>query len=114
MLYAAELHQPLTETPWNENHVRDAIRAIAADADAAYDPDELWPAHEWDGWQAALPLKNLYVGAAGVVWALDDLRRRGLADTSLDLSGHVVRLGTQARPPARRRSAPPRPRQPRQ
>ena len=84
MLYAAELHQPLTETPWNENHVRDAIRAIAADADAAYDPDELWPAHEWDGWQAALPLKNLYVGAAGVAWGLDALRRRGLVETALD------------------------------
>lgn len=56
-----------------------------ADADAAFDPDALWPAHEWDGWRAALPMKNLYVGAAGVVWALDDLRRRGLAETTLDL-----------------------------
>ena len=84
MLYAAELHQPLTETPWNERHVRDAIRAIVAEADAAYDADTLWPAHEWDGWQAALPLKNLYVGAAGVAWALDSLRRRGHAETALD------------------------------
>jgi hypothetical protein len=84
VLYAAELHQPLTETPWNEQHVRDAIRAIVAEADAAYDPETLWPAHEWDGWGAALPLKNLYVGAAGVAWALDVLRRRGLAETVLD------------------------------
>jgi hypothetical protein len=30
-------------------------------------------------------MKNLYVGAAGVIWALDDLRRRGLAETTLDL-----------------------------
>ena len=51
-----------------------AIVAIVADADAAYDPDALWPAHAWDGWQAALPLKNLYVGAAGVVWALQALQ----------------------------------------
>jgi hypothetical protein len=36
-LYAAELHKPLTETRWNEQHVRDAIRAIVAEADAAYD-----------------------------------------------------------------------------
>ena len=84
MLYAAELHQPLTETPWNERHVRDAIRAIVADADSAYDADTLWPAHEWDGWQAALPLKNLYVGAAGIAWALDALRRRDLVETVLD------------------------------
>jgi hypothetical protein len=84
VLYAAELHQPLTETPWHEPHVRDAIRAIVADADAAYDPVTLWPAHEWDGWRAALPLKNLYVGAAGVAWALDVLRSRGHAETVLD------------------------------
>jgi hypothetical protein len=84
VLYAAELHQPLTETPWNEPHVRDAIRAIVAEADAAYDPETLWPAHEWDGWQAALPLKNVYVGAAGVAWALDVLRRRGHAETAFD------------------------------
>jgi hypothetical protein len=84
VLYAAELHQPLTDTPWNEPHVRDAIRAIVAEADAAYDSETLWPAHEWDGWQAALPLKNLYVGAAGVAWALDVLRHRGHAETVLD------------------------------
>jgi lantibiotic modifying enzyme len=84
VLYAAELHQPLTKTPWKERQVRDAIRAIVADADAAYDAETLWPAHEWDGWQAALPLRNLYVGAAGVAWALDTLRRRGHAETALD------------------------------
>jgi hypothetical protein len=39
-LDAAELHQPLAETPWKERHVRDAIRAIVADADAAYDAVE--------------------------------------------------------------------------
>src|SRR5436190_8284693 len=30
------------------------------------------------------PMKNLYVGAAGVIWPLDGLRRRGHAETSLD------------------------------
>jgi lantibiotic modifying enzyme len=30
-------------------------------------------------------MKNLYVGTAGVVWALDELRRRGHAETQLDL-----------------------------
>jgi hypothetical protein len=95
VLYAAELHQPLTETQWNEPHVRDAIRAIVAEADAAYDPETLWPAHEWDGWQAALPLKNLYVGAAGVAWALDVLRRRGHAETALD-PAEVARRALEA------------------
>jgi Lanthionine synthetase C-like protein len=35
------------------------------------------------GWK---PLKNLYVGAAGVLLALDELRRRGHAETQLDLA----------------------------
>ena len=86
MLADPALHEPLTETPWSEARVRDAIAELVADADAAYDPAQLWPAHEWDGFLAALPLKNLYVGAAGVVFALDELRGRGFAETSLDLS----------------------------
>jgi lantibiotic modifying enzyme len=36
-------------------------------------------------------MKNLYVGAAGVIWALDALRRRGHAESSLDLADAAVR-----------------------
>ena len=85
MLYDPSAFEPLTDDQWNEARVRDGIAGIVADADSAFDPDALWPAHEWDGWNAALPMKNLYVGAAGVVSALDDLRRRDLAETTLDL-----------------------------
>ena len=85
MLYDQAAFEPLTDEPWDAARVGDAIAAIVADADAAFDPHSLWPVHEWDGWEAALPLKNLYVGAAGVVFALDDLRRLGLAETALDL-----------------------------
>jgi hypothetical protein len=46
-------------------------------------PKLLWPADQWDRWHATSPLKNLYVGAAGVLWALDALRP--LAETRLDL-----------------------------
>jgi Lanthionine synthetase C-like protein len=85
VLYKPVAFEPLTETSWDEARVRNAIGQIVADVDAAYDADALWPADEWDGWQAALPMKNLYVGAVGVVHALDVLRRRGLAETRLDL-----------------------------
>jgi hypothetical protein len=91
MLYRPEAFEPLTETPWDEARVRDAIRRLATDADAAFDADSLWPADEWDGWQAALPMKNLYVGAAGVVHALDVLRRRGHAETQIDLPAAATR-----------------------
>ena len=91
MLYRPEMFEPLTETPWEERGVRDGIRRIVADTDEAFDADGLWPADEWDGWQAALPMKNLYVGAAGVIWALDALRRRGFAQTQIDLPAAAAR-----------------------
>lgn len=91
MLYRPDAFEPLTDEPWDERRVRTAIREIVADTDAAYGGDELWPADEWDGWEAALPLKNLYVGAAGVLWALDALRRRGHAETQLDLADAAAR-----------------------
>jgi hypothetical protein len=85
VLYDQKAFEPLTETPWNERLVRDAIREIVADVDAACRPKRLWPAHEWDGWQTPKPVTELYVGAAGVAWALDRLRARGHAETRLDL-----------------------------
>ncbi len=91
MLYDPGAFEQLTDEPWVESRVRDGIAAIVADADAAFDPEGLWPGHEWDGYNAPLPLKNLYVGATGVIWALDDLRRRGLAETTLDLSAAALR-----------------------
>jgi hypothetical protein len=35
----------------NPARVEDAIAAIVADADAAFDSAALWPAHDWDGWE---------------------------------------------------------------
>ena len=91
MLYEPAQFEPLTDEPWDPARVADAIAAIVADADTAFDAETLWPAHEWDGWEEPLPLKNFYVGAAGVIWALDALRRRGHAQTSLDLDAAAVR-----------------------
>jgi hypothetical protein len=91
VLYDPGASEPLIDEPWDEARVRDSIAAIVSDADSAFDPDELWPAHEWDGWQAALPMKNLYVGAAGMVFALDVLRRGGFGETALDLSRAATR-----------------------
>lgn len=91
MLYEPAQFEPLTDEPWDPGRVENAIATIVADADATFDPAVLWPAHEWDGWEEPLPLKTLYVGAAGVIWALDALRRRGHAETSLDLAGAALR-----------------------
>lgn len=91
MLYEPAQFEPLTDELWDPALVVDAIATIVADADAAFDPAALWPAHEWDGWEEPLPLKSLYAGAAGMIWALDALRRRGHAETSLDLAAAALR-----------------------
>ena len=85
MLYRPEAFVPLADEAWDEERVRAGIRAIVADADEAYGAESLWPAHEWDSWRTPTPLKSLYVGAAGVVWALGELRRRGHAEPRTDL-----------------------------
>jgi hypothetical protein len=92
MLYRPEAFEPLTKKSWNAGRVADAIRAIVADADDAYRGLKLfWKAAPWDKYQATSPMKNLYVGTAGVLWALDELRRRGHAESKLDLADLAVR-----------------------
>ena len=91
-LYRPEAFEPLTEKRWNEDAVRDAIRAVVADTDASFrGPKLFWKAEAWDSWHATSPMKNLYVGSAGVLWALDELRRREHAETTLDLTGLALR-----------------------
>jgi hypothetical protein len=85
MLYQPDGYEPLAGE-WDERRVRAGIDAIVADVDAAFGAESLWPANDWDSWRTPTPLKTLYVGAAGVIWALDELRRRGLAEPRTDLA----------------------------
>jgi Lanthionine synthetase C-like protein len=91
VLYSPEAFEPLTDEAWDEERVRSGIASIVADANEAFDPEHLWPANEWDAWESATPLKSLYVGAAGVIWALDALRRRGHAEPRIDLAAAAER-----------------------
>jgi Lanthionine synthetase C-like protein len=91
VLFDAAAFEPLTDESWDEERVRAAIRTTVADADAAFDPVGLWPANEWDAWGSTPPLKDLYCGAAGVIWALDALARRGYAETGIDLAAAAER-----------------------
>ena len=91
MLYEPDQFDSLIEDRWVASHVEDAIAAIVADADAAFDADALWPAQWWDEYRDGQPAKVLYSGAAGVSWALDVLRRDGHAETSLDLAAIALR-----------------------
>lgn len=91
MLYRPEDFEPLTDEPWDESRIREGIREIVADTDGAFrGPGLQWRADDWDRWQARSPMKTLYCGTAGVLWALDDLRRREHAETTLDLAGTAL------------------------
>jgi lantibiotic modifying enzyme len=92
VLYGPEAFEPLTDERWNADRVRAEIREIVEDTDAALrGPRLLWRADDWDRWQATSPMKNLYVGAAGVLWSLDELGRRGHAKSRLDLADLALR-----------------------
>jgi lantibiotic modifying enzyme len=91
VLYDPAAVEPLTEEPFDEARVRAGIARIVAGTDEAFDPETLWPAHPDDAYLADLPLTDLYAGAAGIVLALDALRRRGLAETALDLAAICAR-----------------------
>ena len=93
MLYRRVDFEPLTDEAWDEARIRAAIREIVADTDAALrGPRLLWRADDEDRWRATSPLKDLYCGAAGVLWALADLRERGHAETGLDLGDLALRV----------------------
>jgi hypothetical protein len=112
VLYRPEAFEPLTKERWHERRVRDAIRRIVSDTDEAFrGPRLFWRAHAWDRWQATSPMKNLYVGTAGVVWALDRLRARGYAETRLDLAAIALRNVElfRERPDIQRAMKPPEP-----
>ena len=71
-VYDASAHEPLTDTPWHAEHALAGIAAIVADAERAVGP-AFWPNHPLDD-DAAKPLPDglttIYLGAAGMIWAL--------------------------------------------
>jgi hypothetical protein len=97
VLYDPGAFEQLTDEPWDEIRIRAGIQRLVSEADEAYGPDRFWPAHEWDAWIKPLPLKSLYAGAAGIVWALGALQRRGHAATKLDLAAIALRAVELAR-----------------
>ena len=84
-------HRPLAQDAWNELAVRAVIEEIAADAIAHFDPDTFWPAHPSDdGVGDGNP--SFYMGAAGVIWALDYLHRIGATRVAEDFRPVLPKL----------------------
>ena len=84
-------HRALTHDAWSELAARAAIEEIAADAIAHFHPDTFWPGHPSDdGVGDGNP--SFYYGAAGVIWALDYLRRIGATRVAEDFRPVLPKL----------------------
>ena len=93
MLFDPSSHEPLTDRPWDDSRVRNAIATVVADAESAFDEHSLWPAHPLDEDGEALPpVASLYLGASGVIWALARLERVGVVDLRRDWASVAVSL----------------------
>jgi hypothetical protein len=95
-LFDPARHLPLPPDPWDADAARRAIQEIVDDALDRFDPEQFWPVHPLDE-IAPEPSTSIYFGAAGVLWALDHLRRAGAVDFGQDFRGLLPRLLTLAR-----------------
>lgn len=88
-------HFPLVAQDWQPDAASSAIDRIVADA-AAHLDDARWPAHAQDDFDESATT-SLYLGAAGVLWGLDYLRRRGFGGTPPNLAALLPRMLELAR-----------------
>jgi hypothetical protein len=78
MLWRADEHEAVTDREWDSAAVHDAIGEIVADAEATANGG-LWPGHPLDDVREDELFCSLYLGGAGMIWALHRL------GSSLDL-----------------------------
>ena len=101
-LWSPAEHEGLAGEPWSRGRARDTIAAICRDAEDAFDADRLWPAHPLDYDVSRDELKTVYLGAAGMAWALEHLTLTGLHEPARDWPGVAGRLaaGAETLPPS--------------
>jgi hypothetical protein len=80
-LFRASEHEPVAGGEWRKERAEEAIAAIVADAEAAFD-GERWPWHPRDGEEDEDP-NDVYFGGAGVILALHELGSTGWEDAAL-------------------------------
>jgi hypothetical protein len=90
-MFDPKRHIALTPEPWDEAAARSEIETIVVDAVARFDPVKFWPSHPNDD---GVPdgSEDLYLGAAGVIWAIDYLKRQGMAASTVDFTSAIPHL----------------------
>ena len=94
MLFEPNRHEPLLRTAWDGPRVREVIQSIVGDAERARGSNDNWPLHPLDdeGDEPRSGFKALYLGSAGVLWALSYLQREGAVDLTLDPTIAIERV----------------------
>jgi hypothetical protein len=87
MLMSPKRHESLSGDRWSEDAAREAIARIVARTHAEFDAEaEVWPLHpdDVDPPDGDRPLRGLYIGAAGIIWALQQLGEGDAYDGVVD------------------------------
>lgn len=97
MLFEPHRHETLAAAQWDEGAARAWVEHFAGDAQRAYSRTGLWPIHPRDADEdnPTQPSTTLYDGAAGMIWALDNLARRGAAEQTLDFAPMMSELAAR-------------------
>jgi len=89
-MFESARHVPLGTIPWDAGVAAAAIGEIVSDAIAHFDQEEFWPAHPLDDVKDGN--SSVYLGAAGMIWGLDYLRRVGATKAAIDFDAVLPRL----------------------
>ena len=103
VLWRATEHEQLTSRAWDQRVAIDAIDAIVSEALAA-ERDGFWPGHPLDDVAEDERICSLYLGSAGMIWALWRLDASfdapAALDTAIDRYRAVPDFGSEAHPPS--------------
>lgn len=91
MMFVPDRHEALAPAAWDPALARATLERIVAGTEDAFTPGAGWPAHPLDSRNPA-PLRGLYFGDAGVLWALHYLRARGAVALRRDHAPDVAAL----------------------
>jgi lantibiotic modifying enzyme len=88
MLFEPDRHEALCDSAWDASRARDEVRSIVRDIEGSRLAEGHWRLHTLDdeGDGRLTGFKNLYLGSAGVLWALWYLQREGAVELGSDPS----------------------------
>src|SRR3954453_23275488 len=89
MLYDPARHEALQGGEWSADSARETIERIVGETEARCSPETWWPVHPRDvePGDAPVPSTTLHFGAAGVVWAIEQLTGEPRGDLEALLVG---------------------------